>query len=352
MLKKIIFRYFLAKISLYFLLVFLGFSTVFISVTLLEKLDTVARFEGSFYQAFIVAILEWWTYSNLVLLMSVGVSVGIFFYALRAQGELRAYKALGYSLTSLRNLIIFFTCFTTSIFAIVFDKTQMKAHVAATAQWKSLKGEPLFLRDLILSESNWLLLIKAYEMKTNLVSGIYAFKKNSANNLEFILTGRRGIVEFEGKAIAIKPNKIIRFLNGNILDFKVARFRDLNYWIIPTRPYTYAISPSSAVTPDSGSLLFEFLSSKQHLNGLTLASKFVNLYLGNIFTALLATILCTTITWTSIFPHIFCGACAPILYTGLFVIKMTVVNSLGLGGTVFVVSWVATVLLLLLVRVD
>ncbi len=207
---------------------------VFSLIFLFEKLDSLVKYKGTFWQLILVAVSELWSNFHFIFLIGVSLSCSFFYFVISSNNELTAFKALGYQKRVLQIFVLIFFLILSFMFFFALDATQIRASVFGTELWKKFKGEQLIYKDVTFFRQNWFFFAKEFNPNTGKFKGVYAFMVKEQKP-KLVLRAQKALLRRESNTIIIMPSRlrVIEFKENNV-ELNSVGFSGKNfYWELP-----------------------------------------------------------------------------------------------------------------------
>lgn len=351
MLTKRILRHFLSRFLQQFFVVYFSLAFVFVSINFFEKLDFLARFQASVLDGIILASLEFWMFSDLMLILAASSATGLFMFSISASNELKAYRSLGYRTQNIQNLVLGAIAFVVIIVFPIIDLTQISAQRKYEQINRKVRGEMDAIKDLAIVENNWLVFAKTYRPKVRSLRQVFAFEIDDGKPTT-VIHASVGAVEPHSKMLIIEVEKIanlnfnpnfsavVQRARGSMSRIIPVQLSDANIYGLQQRLPIYQLSQKMSETG--------VLTSTRERARAILWFKINLSIFGPGLAALLAFWFCTLKPWISIFPFILAGAFGVIGFLGTNVVISSAAKSLSLNPAILpAVSALIMVILIL-----
>lgn len=350
---KIIYQYFFKRFLLQLLVIYFSLALVFTGINFLEKLDAIVRFQGSLFHGFILSVLEFWLFTDLMLILAASAATGIFMFSIFSSNELKAYRSLGYTTQNLSSTVMLAIMLLVSLGLPIIDLTQIMAQKRYDDVNRRVRGEINERKDLTIVENNWLVFIKRYRPKPDTVSQIYAFKIVDGKPT-FVIHSADGNIDPRSRMPVVKIAKtasikfdpkftarVMRF-KGNTSRVVPVKLSDVNVYGINQRIPVYQLIQTSS--SDAA------LPSVRNKAAFTLWSKITMIVFGPMFSSQVAFLICSLKSWSTIFPFILSGAVGVVSFLALNMFTVSSIKSLDLNPVTLPLTFVVIMSMLVICK--
>ncbi|MCS6893852.1 MAG: LptF/LptG family permease [Deltaproteobacteria bacterium] len=335
MLRYKIHRYFLRKISLYFLFTLIGTSITFVAIFFFEKLDTLVRFQGSPLSLVLVSLTELCSNASLIMLVCSSLTIAAFAFSISSSKEIKAFQALGYSISGLQDTVVFCSVILGLTSFLLFDSTQLFVKEYGEKMWKNLRGEKHELDNYTLFKSEWFVQARKFDLERKMFLGTTAvLVKNIAPQL--LVQGRYGAYHHL-ESFTMNVSRAVALSLAKDLELKFLPSTRQNLFLtLPFNSYDLLLQTEQKdLIPVH--LIKKEINRRQKENEVssdwevTLATKISDLVLGPIWAFLIVFFLATIKNWVGIFAYLLLGIIGTLTYLSYRTIMLSIFSLIKLN---------------------